>query len=155
MNLEKSIKSVSDDIVRQSQRLALLERINQLLSCVEFDGEFNNYVTEYGGLIHVELYPCYGDDANKNLRPLVHEIAQKFGVKFDKSATYDGASIEYIASFEVDGYRLRVKVTGVVPDTCKVVETEERLSDEEIEDARREALESVKTTRITRKIVCD
>jgi hypothetical protein len=156
---DKQINNIELDIVRQQARLELLKRIAVFFEDVEFNTEVYVYAAEYsgGGGWYCEFSPVYGEDANKDLQPLVHSICQKLNVDFTRERSYDGETIDYRAEFKstINDNKFVIKVGGVVPGSCRVEETTVALTDEEIKEAQQKALSEVKTERIIRKIVCD
>lgn len=157
MRLNEQVDYIVRDIKRQSERLENYRLVEKVFASVNITEDHNIYTYTYGEKsVYVEFSPAYGDDASKDLRSLVHKIARRFHVKFTKDATE--GTVNYRADFPliVDDkeWEIRVRFSGVVPKTCTVEEIEIPLSDEEIEENRRNALESVKTTRIERKITC-
>jgi hypothetical protein len=154
MKIKDKIDELVREIVSDSERLSLYRRIDTAFSGVEFPEKLYMYAYRNGnGGIAVEFSPEYNTD-DKDLQPFVHRLAQHFSVKFDRSL-YSEDSLEYRAEFNIGNQVFIVKVTGVVPGSCRIEETVEQLSDEEIEEARAKALAEVKTTRTVRKIRCD
>lgn len=155
MKLKDMSDSIIRDIQHQAERLMVYREVEQIFSSVPEVGECNVYAYKSDSSTYVEFSPEYGDESNKDLRPLVHKLARKFHAKFSKHQNYEGTAIEYFAEIqrEEDNF-LRIKVAGVVPQTCRFEEEVTLLTDEEIETARQEALASVQTTKVTRKLVC-
>lgn len=160
MSIEKSIARIQKDIEYQNEKLALFLEMQVLFNGIEFPEKVNIYFNRYSnGKIYAEFSPGYEDSAEKNLQPLVHAISQKFQQDFIKALGYDDESLTYSAEFDVESRgevkRLAIRISGVVPKTCKIVETVRELSEEELETARAEALANIQTTKIERKIICD
>jgi hypothetical protein len=95
------------------------------------------------------------DNTTKDIRPFVHSLAQALNLNFGKEVDYDGESLKYSVKTSVDSTPLTIAVSGVVPSTCHIEETEVELTAEEVEEAKKKALEEIKTVRKVRKIVCD
>ena len=148
MDIKESIQSITRDIQRQAERLLLYQEMLEVFQGISFPQEIYTYMSKLSdGEIYVEFAPK-GD--NKDIRPLIHALSRKFHTKFEKEPSYDKSSLVYSARFSHEERNFHIQVSGVVPQTCKVVETVVDLTPEEIERAHRE----VKTTRTVREIVC-
>lgn len=158
MKLNDMVDSITRDIQHQAERLLVYQEIERMFRDVDAAQGCNIYGYKSGSSIYVEFSPEYGDESNKDLRPLVHKLTRKFHAKFSKRKSYDGTAIEYSAEINLDPENpekiLRLKVAGVVPQTCRYEEEVTLLTDDEIETARQEAIASVQTTKVTRKLVC-
>ena len=159
MTINEQITSIANDIKRQAERLALYHEMNSVFAGITLPAKCSVYFAAYSAdSYYAEFSPGYQDDATKNLRPLVYAIARKFKVRFTKRHSWDKSSIEYHAAAQVriNGFdaQLSIRISGCVPNTCHVVTREIPLSDEEIEKARKAALDGVKLVRIEREIVC-
>ena len=77
-------------------------------------------------------------------------------MKFNRTVEYDGDTMCYCSGEEIEynDSKFKLRIAGTVPGSCHVEETEEPLTEEEIETAKETALASVKTVRKIRKIVC-
>lgn len=159
MKIQEKINSIANDIQTQAHRLALYTEMATVFAGINFDGVqvyFNRYSD---GETYCEFSPEWGEKTSKDLRAFIHSLARKFHMKFDKTG-YD-ATIQYAGKFSLgdandgDARHFRVRVTGVVPATCQIVETRTPLTDEEIAEAKQEALSAVKTERVERKLVCN
>lgn len=157
MSFEKSIQRIKDDIANQTARLELFCEMSEIFEGIKFPEKVNIYLHRNytdSSKVYVEFSPGYESNSDKDLQPLVHQLSQKFQIKFEKEENYDGESLRYESKLLSGETKLYITVSGVVPKTCQIVETEVQISDEEIELARQEALANVKTVRIDRKIVC-
>lgn len=160
MRLSEIVESVARDIQRQAERLIVYRQVEQLFKSIELaqDSQVYAYKTLGDGALYIEFSPNYSEDANKDLRPLVHILSRKFHARFDKRKNYEGTAIEYSTEItvKIDGNDqvVRLKVSGVVPKTCRYEEKVTVLRDEEIEEARKTALESVQTTKVEKILVC-
>lgn len=156
MAFQQRLQRIIDDIVRQSETYALYRRVaSDFDGVVEIPENLYSYIHRaYDGAICLELSPeSSRDDAN--LRPLIHKFAQGCHIRFTKRKNYDNSALVYEAEFMFKGVTYRLKITDVVPATCKVVEKHIPLSDEELAAAQREALNNVKSYRVEREIICD
>lgn len=156
MTINEQVISIANDIRRQAERLALYQRMGDVFAGLTWPRGMQCYFCEYQGdeEIYGNFSAGYRDGDAKDLRPFIHALARKFRTKFRKQHNYDKTAIEYSATFERDGVKYRVKVDGVLPTSCRLVEREIPLSDEEIAEAKAKALASVKTVRVEREIVC-
>lgn len=158
MNINETINSIANDIARQAERLKLYNEMAKVFDGVNIPSDTYIYFVRYSdGEIYCEFSPNGSD--SKDLRPLVHSICRKFRTKFKKSHNWDKSALEYETKFRLaspagDEVTYRVKVSGVVPSTCRYEEIVTPLSPEEIEEAKVKALESVKTERVERVLVC-
>ncbi len=101
-------------------------------------------ITKYEETTNITFY--LKDDSKDS--KLVHRLAQKFGVKFEKTPAWDkkslraqGTSSDGLWYFEVAGY---------IPATCSLVTEEIELTPEEVEEARK----NVPTKKVVTKVVC-
>ena len=149
MTFDGAIKSVVDDIQRQTKKLSLLYQMKDIFAVFKFDGYL--YFAELSdGEVFCEFGPGFGEEVSKDLRPLVHAMARKFHVKFSKELNHDGTSIMYQTHVEINGKKLDLNIRGVVPATCHYEETVVELTDAELEEAHAK----IKPTRVVRKLVC-
>lgn len=160
MNIIESIEHYEHEILRSTKKVALYQFFNALFDDLEFPKCVQTWATELESNSNprywIEFTAGWQDDAEKDFQPFIHAMAQKFNVEFKKSRNYDESALDYNATFSTaDNYGIHIKVNSVVPKTCRVEETVENLSDEEIHKSRDLALSNIKTTRIVRKIVCD
>ena len=96
----------------------------------------HNYYTE---IPTVTLYVAKKDSK------IVHEIAQKLDMKFNKNLTYNNEGIVYEGELFKEGVKvLEVKIYGVLPETCRVEYEEIPLPEDEI-----------KKTRKVAKVICN
>lgn len=160
MNIVDSIAYAKSEIERCTERLALLEIITPIFEGVELPKDISLTVQRFSsGEIFVDVYPGYQAGVNKDIKSIAHQIARKFHVKVHKQKGYDEQSIDYKAKFSIpnsDGTEQKyiIEVSGVVPKNCRIEVEQEMLTQEELEAAKKAALESVKPFRETRKIVC-
>lgn len=154
----KTIRSVAGDIrrdiIRQTKREALHLEVDVIFDGFEVPDETNIWVQEIqnDNSLYVEFSPN-GED--KDFQSLIHKLCQKFGVSFEKRRDWDEQALRYEAKVTLPDERLmRIIVSGVVPASCRVEETKTFLTNEEYEDAKQKALESVKLYRVERKIIC-
>ena len=156
MSIEKTIQRIAEDIECQSRRLALFVEMSEVFKEIEFPENTNVYFSRrlYDDSIYCEFSPGYQEKDSKDFRPLIHAIAQRFNATFTKSTSYDESSLVYKAEFHFNDRKFDLQISGVVPKTCSIVETVTDLTDEELEEARREALSNVRTQRIEKKIIC-
>ena len=167
MNFQDKIAAIKEEIDSQNKKLALYKSVSKMFKDIEFPAGVNLYIHRYSygdQTILIEFTPGWTDDSVKDLRPFVHRLTRHFRVNFKKSLNYDKQSLVYEAELEkfvtdASGEEVKTKysfrVAGVVPATCKIVETETPLTEEEIEAARAKALADVQTVKINRQIVCD
>lgn len=162
MNFQDKIAAIKAEIDSQNKKLALYRSVSKMFKGIEFPAGVNLYIHRYtygDEPILIEFTPGWRDEDVKDLRPFVHRLTRRFRVNFKKSLNYDKQSLVYEAELERFEGEVKTKyafrIAGVVPATCKIVETEIPLTEEEIAEARAKALEEVKTVRINRQIVCD
>ncbi len=84
---------------------------------------------------------------------LIHKLARALSVKFVKSAGYGGT---LMAKAHLEALNTSITVENYVPQTCKVVTTEEPMSEWEIADLKTKAekLASGVLTKMVTKVVC-
>ena len=160
MNINETIDYMLRDIQRQAKKLATYRELEVIFAGVQFPEGIHTYVydpsySENDSEISIE-FSSTGE--NKDIRPLVHQITRKLHAKFAKAKSYDGETLEYKTEVTIptdfNRYRgdkkLSIKISGVVPASCRVEETEVPLTPEEIAEAH----DNVRTTRIVRKLIC-
>lgn len=147
------IESLESYIESSRKDLVLYRTMETVFQKMPLDG-VSVYCSRHSASAYVNFYPDSEASSSKDLTKLVHALARKFHVKFVKSKSYDGETLEYRADVKFGVTDISIRVDGVVPAKCTIKETVHELTEEELEQARREALEKVKTTRIERTIVC-
>ena len=165
MNINESIQYYRDDIEKSTAKLALYRELQPLFEGVVFPRKVSMYATIFSDNERfIEFFPGYSDEATKNLQPFSHELAQHFSVNLTKELEYGETSIAYQASLEANGLKYNLKISGVVPGTCRIENNEVPLTEDELLHDRKEAekalekaqeaLDNLKTTKVVKKIVC-
>lgn len=156
MTFQKMIANITADMTRQAARLSLINEVNGLFNRkgITIPEDTYIYLDRWSsGETYMQIMPN-SDSPDKDLRPLIHSIVRKFHAKFKKSKSYDKESLVYKSRVEIDKKVFHFEIEGVVPKTCHVEEKVIQLSDDEIEQAKIQALANVRTTRTERTIVC-
>lgn len=139
----KKVADLRESIKRDQERAALYIKLSSVFSGLDlFDVQSTYAFVSYSGKINVSF--VLKEDRRDS--KLAHKLAQRFGCDFKKEKSWDNQTLVYRAE-TADFY---LEVSGAVPATCKVVEKEVALSEEEIAAA----VANIKRTKIVREINC-
>lgn len=136
----KARESAESMIKYNTNLISQAYRAEALLGFVEGIEDVGHLSTsEYGESFNIDLYLS----ADKKSSPLVHKLAQHFGVRFEKSPDLYG-SLSASATIETAQEKVALTVRNYLPATCRVEEVEEEIPEDQ-----------VKRTRVVRKVVCE
>ncbi len=144
--MQKIIKTHIDSALEviQSQResINLYLHADELLEGIDLSDIGSMYVSKFQDTMYLTIY------LEKKDSKLVHKLAQKFDIKFDKKPSWDGMGLT--ASGKSLDKAIEVEINNYVPATCSLVTETVELTELEIEEARRK----VPTVKKVTKVVC-
>lgn len=143
--LEKALDGARDTIKSATDDLIILSQLDrQLFGIEQLDDVSAVYAYQYKSSGQTEVTFHLKQSAKDS--KLVHKLAQRFSIKFEKSPSWDGSSLT--ATGKNAAWRFVIK--GYVPQTCALIPIETPLTEEELQAAR----DAVPTVRKSFKVVC-
>lgn len=134
--------NITQHLKWNTEYLELIDIVAPLFDTVDLSDCASVSVYKYNQTIEVDFRIS---PEQKNTK-LPHALAQHFGMNFTKSPDYTGECFKYAGNADIDlpTYKiLRIELTGILPETCHIVESEEEIPEDQI-----------RRTRTVRKIEC-
>jgi hypothetical protein len=144
MNINETINSDLKTIARYTKQVGLQLEAAEILRGIDLSdiGYWTIYRRERSSRLHISLELS---DKHKDSN-IVHNIAQRLHIKFNKEKDKYAETLTYTAETDM----VIIVVSGAIPKTCKIVETQVPLTADELEKARA----AVPAFRMTRELRC-
>jgi len=149
MQIDNSSRYIASETKRIQRVMYIADKFNGIdLSDIE-------QIYCYGDLPHVFIDMALKKD--KRDSKLAHKLARHFMTEFKKHKRYTSDSLVYVATVDfVNGDcsgtdKITIEISGAVPATCKLVEREVTMTDEEYQ----QAVASIKRVKVVKEISCE